>query len=255
MTEKSEDKLSALQYARALHCNDFRGMPSVGNDEFLRAAKEDWNLRAVADASSYVCASPHASENDLRASGQGDVLREFVPRLRDYPHDTILEIGCGFGRMSIFIAAYCTRFYGVDISGILIDKAMQRLALYRSEFGTDGVGRHGTFIEVDGHTVEPIDDGVVDLAFEYIVFQHIPSEDVIISYIRDVHRVLKTGGVFIMHGRDVPSEASSTLGNTWHGCRCGPELVQRAIEGTSFSVVHEEGVDTDRYWATLQKNA
>jgi SAM-dependent methyltransferase len=181
-------------------------------------------------------------------------MREFVPRLRDYPHDTILEIGCGFGRMSIFIAAYCTRFYGVDISGSLILQAMGRLAEYRAEFGTDGVARHGTFIEVDGQTVEPIEDGVVDLAYEYLVFQHIPVEDVIISYIRDVHRVLKPGGVFIMHGRDVLiTGMGSTLGNTWHGCRCGQELVYRAMDGTSFSIIEEEGVGTERYWVTLQK--
>ena len=105
--------------------------------------------------------------------------------------------------------------------------------------------------------MEPIEDGVVDVAFEFIVFQHIPVEDVIISYIRDVHRVLRPGGVFIMHGRDVPrhwkSEEGATLGNTWHGCQCGPELVARAIDGTSFTIVVESGLGTPNYWVTLQK--
>ena len=259
MITASIDNVSPLQYARAVHCTDVSNMPQVDLEAFLRTSKEDWNIRAAVDASLYVCASPGASEADLRATGEEDVLREFVPRIVGYPHDTILELGCGFGRMSIFIADYSTRFYGVDISGALVQQAFERLVKYRSDFGPDGQARYGTFMEVDGQTVQPIEDGVVDVAFTYIMFQHIPVEDVIVSYIRDVHRVLKPGGVFIMNGRDVPrhwnSSAWATLGNSWHGCQCGPELVRRAIDGLSFTVVREEGVGTARYWATLQKGA
>lgn len=256
LPEEERDAVSPMQYARAIHCNRFDYMPQVDPETFVRVAKEDWNIRARKDASLFVCAEHNASEEHLRASGLEDVLREFVPRLKDYPHDTVLEIGCGMGRMSIFICGYASRYYGVDISGELVGLAMRRLAAYREEFGTDGKPRHGTFLETDGMSVgAEIPADSVDFAFEYIVFQHISSEEVIKAYIKDVHRVLKQGGVFVLHGRDVPTGITgASEGNTWHGCRLGPDLVREAIQGTSFVVVEEEGVLTDRYWVTLQKD-
>lgn len=239
----------ALQYSRALECNNLTYLGTTDLESFLKASKEDWNLRAAQDASSYVCAASQASEEQIRASGLGDVVREFIPRA--FPEDpsaklgSILEIGCGFGRMSMFLMDYCEFLYAMDISSELIAKAKDRIPT-----------GHVVFFENDGMTIPDkfVPDNSIDLAFEYIVFQHIPSEEIVISYIKEVHRKLKTGGRFIMHGRDVPADTGGpSLGNTWHGCRCGPELVSKSLDGTNFAIIDEEGVGTDRYWVILQK--
>lgn len=242
------------RYQRAIVCNEFH-LPQVDTASFLRVLKDDWNMRALHDPSSFVFAEHEAPEELIRESGRKAVLLDFVPRLKNYPHDTILEIGCGMGRMSIFICEYASRYYGVDISGELIKIAMRRLAVYREECAVTGKVCQETFVETDGMSLgDAIPPNSVDFAFEFIVFQHISSQDVIMSYIRDVHRVLKQGGVFVMHGRDISTGISgASEGNTWHGTRSGPELVRRAIHGLSFTIVEEEGQNTVDYWVTLQK--
>jgi SAM-dependent methyltransferase len=250
------NKLDSVQYSRAVYCNNLRYLGTTDIEQFLKIAKDDWNIRADVDASSYVCASPQASEAQIEASGYEDVRREFVHRAFPfevgwYDDDfcakvgSILEIGCGFGRMSRFLMQYCEFLYAMDISSALIAKAKERIPT-----------GHVVFFENNGMTIpdEWVPDNSIDLAFEYIVFQHIPVPEIVISYIKEVHRKLKVGGRFIMHGRDVPAdEGGASMGNTWHGCQCGTALVKKAIEDTTFVVVKEEGVGTDRYWATLEK--
>jgi len=246
----------AVRYSRAIECANIPNLDPVDIDSFLKISKDDWNLRAIKDASKYVCASSLASEEDIRASGYGDVKREFLPRVFPdknfdensyiYPVDTVLEIGCGFGRMTMFIAPYCKTLYAVDISSELLRIASSRL--------DHPIYQHVHFIETDGMHLDGVPNNSVDIAFEYIVFQHCSSEEVIMSYIREVGKKLKIGGMFIMHGRDVPADTGGiSKGNTWHGCQCGGDLVRRCTQGTMLQIVKEEGVGTDRYWVTLRK--
>lgn len=234
---------AAKTFSRVIACNITQD-PPVSVVDYVKRAKDDWNLRGANDPARYVCAAPGASEEEIRASGAGDVVREFLPRVLDWQHDYVLEIGCGFGRMTRSIAEYSKRVWGIDISPSLIAKAKERLMDVP----------HATVIEGDGMTLNGIPDNLFDIAFEYIVFQHIPAEEVIINYIQQVELKLRPGGVFIMHGRDVSgSNTGLSPGNTWHGCRLGPELVRRAIAEVDLAVIKEEGIGTDRYWATMLK--
>lgn len=235
----------AIQYSRAIHCNNLTHLGITDLDTFLRISKEDWNLRAGHDASSYVCASPRASEEQIRASGKGDVIREFIPRINGYKSDVIVELGAGFGRMTMFIAPFCKKLYAIDISGDLLFQAKQRLS--------GSVYQHVEFIETDGMHLNTVPDNSVDLCYSYIVFQHIVAAEIVVSYIHEACRVLKVGGVFVFHGRDVNGVTDVTLGNTWHGFRLGSNFVRDAIQTTSFKIIKEEGQNTDRYWCTLKK--
>jgi SAM-dependent methyltransferase len=238
------DDLDGITKKRAIDC-EYLSLSDKTEEEYLKILKGDWDIRAEVDPSLYVEAASHASEEEIQSSGQSDFEREFLPRV-DVPIGVCLELGCGLGRMTQFISRVSGLVVAVDISSKLLEIAKKRLI----ESGYPNI----LFVETNGMTLDSIADNFVDTAFEYIVFQHIPKSEIIKSYIKEVHRVLKPGGRFIMHGRDVSGhDSGNMIGNTWHGCRISPEVVRQAIRDTTFIVVSEEGISTDRYWVILEK--
>jgi len=238
------DLLDEKRYGRAISCNNFSSTsPVVEMKEYLTELKSDWDIRAIEDPSSFVCAKSHATEEEIQNSGSHDFTHEFLPRIPT-PVKVCLEIGCGFGRITQFIAQVSEKVIAVDISSKLLGIARERLAKHSNI----------TFLETDGMTLNGVPDNSVDVAFEYICFQHIPSQHIIISYIQEVAKKLVVGGRFVMHGRDVKYPGTGTnSGNTWHGCGIGTDLVRSAIDGTSLEIEKTEGEETERFWATLIK--
>lgn len=150
--------------------------------------KGDWNRRAIDNARYYI-ATP-VDDDDEQAfdrSGERDVAA-FFSGLEHLLHaeQTVLDIGCGIGRMDQFVAPRVSRLCGIDVSGEMVQRARVRFA------HLDNV----EFVEGDGWTLAPIPDASVGLVFSHIVFQHMPRE-VVSSYITEVARVLSPGGHFV----------------------------------------------------------
>ena len=47
-------------------------------------------------------------------------------------------------------------------------------------------------------------DETFDFVYSYAVFQHIPSREVVIQYLRETHRVMKTGGLARLQFNGLP---------------------------------------------------
>ncbi|MCA8956613.1 MAG: methyltransferase domain-containing protein, partial [Planctomycetes bacterium] len=84
---------------------------------------------------------------------------------------------------------------GVDVSGVMVAKARERLADLPNV----------SFLEGDGWHL-PLPDGAVDLVFSHIVFQHVPRPAVR-SYLAESFRVLRPGGELVFL---VPEEGPGT---------------------------------------------
>jgi SAM-dependent methyltransferase len=98
--------------------------------------------------------------------------------------ERVVEIGCGAGRITRAIAARVAHVVGVDVSAEMIDRAKEGLAdVANAEFA---VG--------NGLDLEHLPDGGFDVAYSFIVFQHIPDPTVTCGYIAEMGRVLKPGG-------------------------------------------------------------
>jgi (2Fe-2S) ferredoxin/SAM-dependent methyltransferase len=148
--------------------------------------KGDWNRRASENAEYYIAtAAPDAGEA-FRASGERDV-KAFFDGLWAllHPQQTVLDIGCGIGRMDEFVAPRVRSLIGVDVSGEMVAKATARLAHLPNV----------RFLEGDGFTL-PVPDGSVGLIFSHIVLQHTPRH-VTLSYLQDAFRALQPGGHFV----------------------------------------------------------
>ena len=98
--------------------------------------------------------------------------------------DTVVEIGCGVGRLTRALAGRVGHVIGTDISSEMIKRAQE----WNAEI--DNID----WVHGDGQTLQPLDGGSVDGCLTHVVLQHIPDPEVIRGYLRDMGRVLRPGG-------------------------------------------------------------
>src|SRR5205085_8197678 len=90
-------------------------------------------------------------------------------------------------------------------------------------------------------------------AFSNIVFQHIPSEEIIYSYVREVHRLLRPGGLFKfqVQGDVMRFETSSeetSRADTWLGVPFSDSAAVAMAEACGFEPRHRHGAGTQYFW-------
>ena len=110
------------------------------------------------------------------------------------PSDTILEIGCGVGRVGKFLSSKCTRWIGTDISGRMLEYAAQRLK------GIENI----ELIELSTVGLAEIPDNSVDMVYCTVVFMHLSEWDRY-RYVTESFRVLKPGGRCFYDNTDIIS--------------------------------------------------
>ncbi|HUS21500.1 MAG TPA: methyltransferase domain-containing protein [Aeromicrobium sp.] len=128
------------------------------------------------------------SEEEFFEFGRRD-WADFHDRWARYglAHGSCLEIGSGTGRMTRAMAADFAHVHGVDVAPGMLAHAARAVA-----------NLPVTLHQGDGLTL-PLPDGSVDAAFSTHVFQHLDSTDDANANWREIFRVLKPGGTFMVH--------------------------------------------------------
>lgn len=147
-----------------------------------------WDARAREDAFYFVdnrraYGDPEADQ--FWASGEHD-LQQILDLLEVTitPQQTVLDIGCGPGRLTRAIARRAGRAVGIDVSAEMLLRARSLNA-----------GIHNTMWLIgDGTSLQPLQDASVDAVISHVVFQHIPDPAITLGYIAEIGRVLKQGG-------------------------------------------------------------
>jgi ubiquinone/menaquinone biosynthesis C-methylase UbiE len=113
-----------------------------------------------------------------------------VAQFKQHQGKTMLEVGVGAGTDHLQWARAGCRCHGVDLTAAAIETTREHLALY---------GFQSDLRRLDAETL-PFDDEQFDLVYSWGVIHHSEHPEQII---REIHRVLKPGGVFIgmMYGR------------------------------------------------------
>ena len=156
--------------------------------------RKDWDKRARQNAEYYIVnSSKEWKDRDFYRTGEINVATDVMPDMyricggKQSPLDlTALEIGCGVGRMTRMLGRIFGHVTAVDVSKEMIDRGRINLADLHNV----------TLILGDGASLSAVPDESQDFAFSCIVFQHIPSTEVIASYCREVRRVLRPGSPF-----------------------------------------------------------
>lgn len=110
----------------------------------------------------------------------------------------VLDIACGAGYGSDLLATRATKVYGFDISTEAVDYAKAHYPSKKIEF------------RVSDATKIDLPDGGVDRVVSFETIEHVKDYD---KFVREVKRVLKPGGQFIV---STPNDKEFPPGNHFH---------------------------------------
>jgi malonyl-CoA O-methyltransferase len=122
------------------------------------------------------------SDRNLTRDLDEQVMRE---TLASWHFDSILEIGCGTGKNTAFLAALGTRVHALDFSEGMIDKAREKVRAENVKFSLADLTQRW-----------PCEDQAYDLVVCNLVLEHIEDLSHIFS---EAFRALQNGGTFLIN--------------------------------------------------------
>jgi len=208
--------------------------------------RREWNERALEDPHYYVAFGQREQDEAGFLATAADVLKSLEAELQRFPKHgnrrawRALEIGCGPGRLMKPLSRNFGEIHGVDVSDEMIRLARERL----------GQIPHAHVHATHGATLALFADDSFDFVYSYAVFQHIPSRDVVLSYMEETRRVLKPGGIF--RGQFNGLTHDKTL-DTWSGVIFPAEEIRSWTREHDLQLLSLEGIDTQYMWTTWRK--
>lgn len=162
--------------------------------DILNKMRRDWDARARQNARYYVATGKKDwTDEEFFASGEQAVAEDVLTDMTNIcqgrkPEEMrVLEIGCGAGRITRALSKIFGEVHAVDVSGEMVTLARRALA------DRPNVHIH----QNNGKDLSILPEGLLfDFAYSTIVFQHIPSREVIENYVREVGRLLREGCLF-----------------------------------------------------------
>jgi len=214
----------------------------------LDKMRDDWDQRARENARHFVATGQGAwTDEEFFQSGEQNLREQILTDLenicqgKDPRQMKILEIGCGAGRITRALARFFGDVYAVDISGEMVERARHALSSQANAHVYQNNGRDLEVLRDAG-----MGDGQADFAFSYIVFQHIPSREIIETYVREVHRLLRPGALFKFQVQGHLGEADPD--NTWLGVSFTEEQAAAMADRCGFEMRYNHGAGEQYYW-------
>jgi SAM-dependent methyltransferase len=215
-----------------------------------------WDAAARADAYHYVDdRQPEGSPDTERFwAGGEEVLEQMAgavgaPAIQ--PGDTVLDIGCGLGRLSRQLAARAARVLALDVSAEMLARAGE----------LNGHLDNVQWIHGDGRTLSGVGDRSVDAAVSFVVFQHVPDPAITLGYVAELGRVLRGGGWALVHVSNEPSvHRGSRLrlrrkpkdAAAWMGSAVNLDDVRATARGAGLDVERTAGEGTQFCFVLLR---
>ena len=209
----------------------------------LEMMKRDWDHRARENARHFVATGrTDWTDETFFASGETAIAQDILTDTtniyqgKDPAQMRVLEIGCGAGRLTRALSSIFGEVHAVDVSGEMLARA--RAALHDRP--------NVTLYQNNGCDLAVVPPLVFDFAYSSHVFQHIPSREVIDTYVREVHRLLRPGALFKFQVQGYPSE--DRPGDTWHGVSFNREQATEMAQRCGFEHRHSYGEGNQYFW-------
>lgn len=128
--------------------------------------------------------------DDFFLTGETEIaaVMETMKRLNFHVNqESVLDFGCGVGRLTRAFASRFQTCYGVDISERMIENARRLNEAFQN--------CHFCLNTVDNLRIFP--DDSFDMIYTNLVLQHVPRREIVTSYIKDFIRILNPGGLLV----------------------------------------------------------
>jgi len=219
-------------------------MPSISLEQQLEKMRRDWDERARENARHYVATGKSEWTDDEffrsgELSAEGDILNDMenVCQGKDPKQMRVLEIGCGVGRVTRALGRIFGEVHAVDVSGEMVERARKAVA---------GMP-HVHIYQNNGYDLSVIPPLEFDFAYSFIVFQHIPSREIIENYVREAARLLRPGALFkfqVQGNLRVPSSP----GETWLGVPFSEGQAKDMAHACGFEPRYMHGAGDQYFW-------
>jgi len=214
-------------------------------EQQLEKMRADWDARARENARYYVQTARETwTDEAFFASGRQTVAEEILTDMTnicqglDPKAMRVVEIGCGAGRVTRALAEVFGEVHAVDVSAEMVAQARQALGGAANAWVYQNNG-------MDLRAVPPGDG--FHFAFSSIVFQHIPSREVIESYVREVHRLLLPGRLFKFQVQG-DATLSTSPEDTWLGVPYSDDDAVALAERCGFEPRYRHGAGEQYFW-------
>jgi ubiquinone/menaquinone biosynthesis C-methylase UbiE len=226
-------------------------MEPITRKQQLKKMEADWDKRAKENARFYVASERDDwTDEDFFRSGRRTVEEEVLTDMgnicqgRDPKQMKVLEIGCGAGRVTSALADVFGEVHAVDVSKRMVKLARRALA-----------GKRNAHVyKNNGMDLSALPEIEFDFAFSTIVFQHIPSLEIIENYIREVNRLLRPGSLFKFQVQGSP-QVEATPDDTWVGVPITDDMAVEMANRCGFEPRYRHGVGEQYFWLWFFKKA
>lgn len=170
---------------------------------------------------------------EFEAAGRRDAEEHIGPLLQ--PTDTVLDLGCGIGRVTRYVAPLCREIWAVDASDTMLQYARVRLADCPNV----------RFVLSRGLAFPEVQTGSVDVVYSLLTLQHVEREHAF-RLMRELRRVLKDGGSAYLSFPNLLSDVylqafleyveRDEVGNPARARFYTPEEVRRLLPAAGFDI-------------------
>lgn len=193
LTYLAASKLAHQAFTAMDRMRRVRGIPGLNSATLNKQIWEGWDWSAEGDEWTH---SPQWKQSLIQCVLQKEIA----------PGSAILEIGPGGGRWTGSLLERATRYIGVDISRTCVEHC-------RNKFGGD---KRASFVVGSGRDLAGVADASIDAIWSFDAFVHINRQEVE-GYTKEFARVLKPGGVAVVHHGAVGGEHGGWRSNLTEG--------------------------------------
>lgn len=150
--------------------------------------------------------------------------------LKEFRNKKILEIAPGHGRMTQFLSVLASELSVIDLNKNCIEATRKKMGTHVSKY-----------IVNDGMSLTEIEDFSQHLVFSFDSFVHMHA-NVVESYIKEISRVLVSGGVGYIHHAWFGGGSNESFANVAGRANMSKELFKDMVENNGMVIIFQKDI-------------